>query len=53
MREKILRTPQVYGLKFEHIKLHAQCTEPERILLSDLINLPKGMLYLFINRYII
>ncbi|KAI4482686.1 hypothetical protein M0804_008539 [Polistes exclamans] len=41
MREKVLETPQVYGLKSEYIKLHAQNPEPEATLLSNLVNLPK------------
>ncbi|KAF7393198.1 hypothetical protein HZH66_009031 [Vespula vulgaris] len=41
MRERILCTPQIYGLKFEYIKLHAQYPEPETALLSNLVNLPE------------
>ncbi|KAI4480693.1 hypothetical protein M0802_014165 [Mischocyttarus mexicanus] len=41
MREKVLQTPQMYGLKSEYTKLHAQNSEPEATLLSNLVNLPK------------
>ncbi|KAK2582701.1 hypothetical protein KPH14_004975 [Odynerus spinipes] len=41
MREKILQMPQMYGLKPEYVKFHAQDPEPETTLLSQLIDLPK------------